>query len=55
MGEPRTYYAMTVYSNVYGMSDVRKPDFKLTVTSTEIVAPGRLLEPNGSGEMIELL
>ena len=31
-----TYYTMAVYSNIYGMTDMRKPNFKLTVRSEEI-------------------
>ena len=31
-----TYYTMAVYSNIYGMTDMRKPNFKLTVTSEEV-------------------
>lgn len=27
---------MAVYSNIYGMTDMRKPNFKLTVTSEEV-------------------
>merc|ERR1711862_793948 len=34
---PKTYYTMAVYSHTYGMTDLRKPDFKLTVTSFEKV------------------
>jgi len=36
-----TYYTMAVYSNSYGMTDIRKQNFKLTVTSVEKNAPSR--------------
>lgn len=28
---------MTVYQNTYGLTDLRKPDFKLTVTVREVI------------------
>ena len=31
-----TYYTMAIYQNSHGMTDMRKPEFKLTVTSIEI-------------------
>jgi len=30
-----TYYTMAIYQNSYGMTDKRKPEFKLTVTTVE--------------------
>lgn len=44
-----TYYTMAVYSNIYGMTDMRKPNFKLTVTSEEIP------DPNASSTVIDAL
>jgi len=31
-----TYLTMAIYQNSYGMTDKRKPEFKLTVSSEEI-------------------
>lgn len=33
--EQKTYYTMAIIAHSYGLTDVRKPDFKLTVTSVE--------------------
>merc|ERR1712151_108643 len=41
--EPKTYYTVTVYQNTYGLTDLQKPDFKLTVTTREVI---RLTESN---------
>ena len=30
-----TYYTMAIYQNSYGMTDKRKPEFKLSVTTVE--------------------
>ena len=34
--KPYTYYTMAIYQNSYGMTDRRKPEFKLTISSTEV-------------------
>lgn len=34
-----TYLTLAVYQNTYGMTDRRKPEFKLTVSSVEVVRP----------------
>ena len=31
-----TYYTMAIYQNSYGMTDRRKPEFRLTVSTVEI-------------------
>lgn len=35
-GGTYTYYAIAVYSFSYGMSDVRKPSFKITMTISNL-------------------
>ena len=47
-----TYYTMAVYSNVYGMTDVRKQNFKLTITSVEKEDPRRPVQQ--SHEFLQL-
>jgi hypothetical protein len=37
--QPRTYYTMAVYSHNYGLNDIRKGDFKLTVKTVEKIRP----------------
>lgn len=34
-----TYYTMAIYQNSYGMTDRRKPEFRLTVDTIETVEP----------------
>ena len=34
-----TYYTMAIYQNSYGMTDRRKPEFRLTVDTIETVDP----------------
>ena len=34
-----TYYTMAIYQNSYGMTDRRKPEFRLTVSTVETEQP----------------
>lgn len=42
-----TYYTMAIYKNTYGMTDERKPEFKLTVTSVEVQQSEVVAEQEG--------
>lgn len=33
------YYVMAIYQNTYGMTDRRKPEFKLTINSVQVPSP----------------
>jgi len=48
-----TYYTVAVYSNCYGMTDMRKPDFKLTVTSVEIENPSKKKNSKDDKKLLE--
>jgi hypothetical protein len=39
-----TYYAMTLYSYSFGLTDRRKPEFKILITTTKL-ALGQQLQP----------
>ena len=38
-----TYYTMAIYQNSYGMTDMRKPEFKLKVTTWEVASAQKAL------------
>ena len=49
-----TYYTMAIYQNSYGMTDRRKPEFRLTVSTVEIEEPVALTSGRLQGESISL-
>ena len=47
-----TYYTMAIYQNSYGMTDRRKPEFRLTVSTVEAEQPVVVASGRPQGESI---